>query len=202
MKLSCFTGGFVQTNGYLLETVDGNVLVDAPEGVADWLVERGVRVDEVLLTHQHYDHVMDVAALRATGARVRAFAGYSRELTLETLARGWGMPISVVPYEVDVLLEVDAPLRVAGMEFELAHVPGHSTDSVTFYLAAAGLVFSGDTLFAGSIGRCDLPGGSMEQLLDGIGAHLLGLPDGTRVLPGHGGESTIGREKRENPYLG
>ena len=133
---------------------------------------------------------------------MRAFAGYSRELTLETLARGWGMPISVVPYEVDVLLEVDAPLRVAGMEFELAHVPGHSTDSVTFYLAAAGLVFSGDTLFAGSIGRCDLPGGSMEQLLDGIGAHLLGLPDGTRVLPGHGGESTIGREKRENPYLG
>jgi glyoxylase-like metal-dependent hydrolase (beta-lactamase superfamily II) len=178
MKLSCFTGGFVQTNGYLLETVGGNVLVDAPEGVADWLVERGVRVDEVLLTHQHYDHVMDVAALRATGARVRAFAGYSRELTLETLARG------------------------SGMEFELAHVPGHSMDSVTFYLASAGLVFSGDTLFAGSIGRCDLPGGSMEQLLDGIGAHLLELPDGTRVLPGHGGESTIGREKRENPYLG
>jgi hydroxyacylglutathione hydrolase len=201
MKISIYTGGFVQTNGYLVETPDGNLLIDAPEGIADWVAERGVRVDDVLLTHQHYDHVMDAAVLREAGGRLHAFADYSTDLTLESAARAWGMPISVTPYEIDRHLDMEAPLHIAGLEISLAHIPGHAPDSVTFYLADQGIVFSGDTLFAGSIGRTDLPGGSTKQLLDGIDRHLMTLPAETKVFPGHGPTTTIGEESEGNPYL-
>ncbi|RYD34951.1 MAG: MBL fold metallo-hydrolase [Verrucomicrobiaceae bacterium] len=201
MKLSIYTGGFVQTNGYLVETPDGNFLIDAPEGVTRWIAEKGVRVDDVLLTHQHYDHVTDAAALKATGARLHALEDYSKDLTLESAARGWGLPISVIPYDVDRKFLVGEPLVVAGKTLRLAHVPGHSTDSVTFYLPDEGVLFSGDTLFAESIGRTDLPGGSTQQLLDGILTKLLTLPPETKVFPGHGPATSIGHEARQNPYL-
>ena len=201
MKITSHTGGFTQTNGYLIETPDGNLLIDAPEGVAGWLDQKGVRVDDVLLTHQHYDHVLDAAALQGRGARLHAFAPYSTELTLEEAARAWGMPISVVPYRIDALLEPGKPLDIAGLEISIAHVPGHATDGVILHLPAYGIVFSGDTLFAASIGRTDLPGGSTRQLLDGIARHLLTLPPETRVLSGHGPATTIGREMAGNPFL-
>lgn len=202
MKISIYTGGFVQTNGYLIETPDGNLLIDAPEGVADWATGLGVRIDDVLLTHQHYDHVTDAAALRLLGAKLHAFEPYSKDLTLESAARTWGLPISVLPFEIDQCFEMTAPLSVAGLKFALAHVPGHSLDSVTFYSQEHGVLFSGDTLFAGSIGRTDLPGGSTSELLDGIAQHLMTLPGKTRVFPGHGPSTTINAEARENPYLG
>ena len=201
MKISPYTGGFVQTNGYLVETPDGNLLIDAPEGIADWVSRRGVRVDDVLLTHQHYDHVADAAALKALGARLHALEDYSAELTLETMGRSWGMPISVTPYQIDRRFVMSSPLRIAGLNITLAHIPGHSPDSVTFHLPDHGVVFSGDTLFASSIGRTDLPGGSTAQLLDGIARHLMTLPPETRVLPGHGPATTVGGEVDGNPYL-
>lgn len=201
MKITTYTGGFVQTNGYLVETPDGNFLIDAPEGIADWAIARGVRIDDVLLTHQHYDHVTDAAKLKVGGARLHALENHSKDLTLESTARGWGMPISVTPYQIDRFFEMEKSLRMAGMEISLAHVPGHSTDSVTFYLPDHGIVFSGDTLFAGSIGRTDLPGGSTAQLLDGIARHLMTLAPDTQVLPGHGPSTTVAKESRENPYL-
>ena len=201
MKLSLYTGGFVQTNGYLVETPDGNFLIDAPDGVARWIESRGVRVDDVLLTHQHYDHVTDAAALKATGARLHALEDYSKDLTLESMVRGWGLPISVVPYEIDRKFSMEEPLVIAGKTLAMAHVPGHSPDSVTFHLADAGVLFSGDTLFAESIGRTDLPGGNTQQLLDGILGKLLSLPPETKVFPGHGPATTIGVEAKENPYL-
>jgi hydroxyacylglutathione hydrolase len=201
MKISSYTGGMVQTNGYLIETPDGNILIDAPEGITDWLREKGVRVDDVLLTHQHYDHVMDASALHAGGARLHAFAPYSTDLTLESAARDWGMPISVEPFEVDDLLKVEDSLEMRGLKFQLAHVPGHATDAVNFYLADGAVLFSGDTLFAGSIGRTDLPGGDTRQLLAGIDQHVMVLPPETRVLSGHGPSTTVGAEARGNPFL-
>ncbi|MBC8126665.1 MAG: MBL fold metallo-hydrolase [Gloeobacteraceae cyanobacterium ES-bin-144] len=201
MKISLYTGGFVDTNGYLVQTPDGNILIDAPEGIAEWITQRGVRVDDVLLTHQHYDHVTDAAALKALGARLHAYEDYSKDLTLEAAARAWGMPISVSPYQIDRRFVMTEPLHIAGLKIALAHIPGHSLDSVTFHLVDHGVVFSGDTLFAGSIGRTDLPGGSMTQLLDGIAKHLMTLPPETQILAGHGPATMIGAEAVGNPYL-
>jgi hydroxyacylglutathione hydrolase len=201
VKITLYTGGMVQTNGYLVETPNGNLLIDAPEGIAEWITRRGVRVDDVLITHQHYDHVTDAAALKALGARLHAYADYSKDLTLESMARSWGLPISVTTYQIDRLFTMSESLRIAGLEISIAHVPGHSADSVIFHLVDHAVVFSGDTLFAGSIGRTDLPGGSTTQLLDGIARHVMTLPAETRVLPGHGPGTTISEEAMRNPHL-
>jgi glyoxylase-like metal-dependent hydrolase (beta-lactamase superfamily II) len=201
MKISSFTGGMAQTNGYLLESTHGNLLIDAPEGIAAWLDSKGVRIDEILLTHQHYDHVQDAAALQQRGAKIHAHSPYSPDLTLESAARAWGMPIEVEPYQIDSLIDPGSPLEIDGMQITTAHVPGHSTDSVTFYFAENSILFSGDTLFAGSIGRTDLPHGSTSKLLDGIRAHLFTLPPETIVLSGHGPQTTIGDEIADNPFL-
>ncbi|MCW1913917.1 MBL fold metallo-hydrolase [Luteolibacter sp. GHJ8] len=200
---NCFTGGFVQTNGYLIQTPDGgHVLVDAPQGVAQWLEARGVKPVALLLTHQHYDHVEDAAEVAAMGAKVYAFSPYSIELTLEERVRSWGMPIHVEPYQVDELLEGTERLEIGGLMLGLAHVPGHAPDSVTFFATESGELYSGDTLFAGSIGRADLPGGNMGQLVDGIRGKLFALPNPTQVYPGHGPATTIGAERAGNPYVG
>lgn len=191
----------VQTNGYLLETSQGNLLIDAPEGVASWLASKGVSVDALLLTHQHYDHVTDAAAIQKQGAKIYAFSPYSPTLTLEDAARAWGMPIAIKPFDVDSPIDISTAVEFCGTEIHSSHVPGHSTDSVTFYLPQANVVFAGDTLFAGSIGRTDLPGGSTSQLIEGIRRHLLTLPPQTTVFSGHGPQTTIGDELADNPFL-
>jgi hydroxyacylglutathione hydrolase len=199
MKISTYTGGMVQTNGYLVESVNGNFLVDAPEGISEWLDGKGVRVDALYLTHQHYDHVEDVAVLQGKGVRVFAWADYSKDLTLESFGASWGMP-EVEPFRVDEQITEGRGVYF-GMPTLVSYVPGHSPDSITFYLRDAGVVFVGDAVFAGSIGRCDLPGGDFDQLITGIKEKLLVLPDETRVFSGHGPETAIGREKRSNGYL-
>lgn len=198
MKISKFTGGMVQTNGYLVESPEGNYLVDAPAGIAEWIASKGVRLDALYLTHQHYDHVEDVAALAAAGVKVFAWAEYSQELTLEAFGTGY-IP-SVEPYKVDGFIPAGDG-KYFGRVVKVGYVPGHSTDSVSFYLPDAGVAFVGDALFAGSVGRCDLPGGDFETLLRGIQRELLTLPDETVVYSGHGPETTIGKEKVSNGYL-
>ena len=199
MKISTYTGGMAQTNGYLVETTEGNFLVDAPAGISAWLDEKGIRVDALYLTHQHYDHVEDAALIRDKGAKIHAWAEYSKVLTLELLGAPW-IP-EVEAYKVDRLIP-EGVGRYFGVDgVKAAHVPGHSADSVTFYIPAAGVVFAGDALFAGSVGRCDLPGGDFGLLLAGIRRELLSLPDETKVLSGHGGATTIGREKVSNGSL-
>jgi glyoxylase-like metal-dependent hydrolase (beta-lactamase superfamily II) len=197
-----YTGGIAETNGYFLPTPEGGILIDAPEGVAAWLTAKGLRVTHLLLTHQHFDHVMDAAAVQALGAQLYAFADYDAQLTLENVTRSWGMP-DVAPFRIDQLLDPTQTLEIEQQTFSLAHVPGHSPDSITFYLAEKATLFSGDTLFQESIGRTDIPGhGDHRLLLEGIRSKLLTLPAETSVYPGHGGSTTIGHEIRSNPYLG
>ena len=198
------------TNAYLLGEGDDCVLIDAPEGVAEWLEELGETPKELLLTHQHYDHVQDVAKLaKKTGIRTRAFADYSQELTLEIYRSMSGIPIEVEPYEIDEVLGNVENLTSGAYTFKVEHIPGHSTDSIAFITQDADgnendsstYVFAGDTLFAGSVGRPDLPGGDMDLLLDGIRKKLFTLPDHAQVFSGHGGESSIGHERATNPYF-
>jgi hydroxyacylglutathione hydrolase len=197
----CYTGGFTATNGYLLQTATGVLLVDAPEGVAEWLDSLAIKPDALLLTHQHFDHVMEAGKLQAAGVPIYAWADYSPALTLEDQARAWGLPIAVEPYRVDKVLAGHGHLALIGLQFALLPVPGHSPDSVVFFLAEKSLALVGDTLFAGSIGRTDLPHGEHATLLDGIRRHLLTLAESTEVLSGHGAATTIAAERRSNPFL-
>lgn len=201
--LTYFTGGIAQTNGWLFETADGVIGVDAPEGFAAWLARRKIKLSALFFTHQHFDHVMDAARIKEEHqCPLYAFSPHSRDLTLETLfSVASGMGFSVDPYQVDEILEGKPSINVAGMDWRLLHIPGHSPDSLCYYNEAEGLVFGGDVLFAGSVGRTDFPGGSGVQLLAGITKKLLVLPDSVRVFPGHGPETTIGDERVNNPYL-
>ena len=202
MQPLLYTGGFVQTNGYVIPLDDGTVcVIDAPSGISGWLAGRNLRASHLLLTHQHYDHVEDAATLQKDGARVHAWAAYSKLLTLEDFGRSWGMPIQVEPFTVDEVLEGKEALEWPGVSFSLAHVPGHALDAVNFHCAREAVVFCGDTVFAGSIGRTDLPGGNHDLLIGGISRHVLGLPPETRLFPGHGPDTSVGREAKSNPYL-
>ncbi len=203
LEISTYVGGMTQTNGYLVKTPSESFLVDAPEGIASWLGKQGVKVSTLLLTHQHFDHVLDAAAIQKEhGARVCAYAPFSRDLTLELLMTFVsGSRFEVPAFTVDEVLEGRSEVEAGGLNWVVAHVPGHSADSITFYHAGEKLLFGGDALFAGSIGRTDFPGGSMETLVEGIRKHLLVLPDEVRLLPGHMEETTIGEERRSNPYI-
>jgi len=203
VTIQTFTGGIAATNGHFLSLPGGNVLVDAPEGVAAWLEKLGLKVDALFLTHQHFDHVLDAAKVRAGhGCRVFSWSAHSVNLTLERLFGAvTGTSMAVTPFEVDELLEGKTSVEACGVTWRLFHVPGHSPDSVCLLWEAQNLLFGGDVLFRDSIGRTDFPGGSMRQLVEGIQTKLLTLPDDTLVYPGHGPHTSIGVERRENEYL-
>ena len=203
VTIQTFTGGIAATNGHFLSLPGGNVLVDAPEGVAAWLEKLGLKVDVLFLTHQHFDHVLDAAKVRAGhGCRVFSWSAHSVNLTLEHLFGAvTGTSMAVTPFEVDELLEGKSSVEACGVTWKLFHVPGHSPDSVCLLWEAQNLLFGGDVLFRDSIGRTDFPGGSMRQLVEGIQTKLLTLPEDTLVYPGHGPHTSIGVERRENEYL-
>lgn len=201
--LSSFTGGMAQTNGYLFQKDSACVAFDAPEGMAEWLAGQNVRIDALVLTHQHFDHVLDAALINEQmGCPIYAFAPLSRDLTLERLYGAVsGSPFSVDSFEVDYVLEGKDNASIGGLDWQLLHVPGHSPDSLCFHQPELKIVFGGDVLFLDGVGRTDFPGGSGRLLISGIESKLLVLPDETRVFPGHGDDTTIGREREENPFL-
>ena len=202
-RLSSFTGGIAQTNGWLLQTETSSVVFDAPEGMTEWLADNGAKVDALVLTHQHFDHVLDAARIKAAhGCPIFSFAAFSRDFTLERLFGAvTGSSFSVEAFEVNEVLEGRETVEIVGLTWNLLHIPGHSPDSLCFHQPELRVVFGGDVLFLDGIGRTDFPGGSTQQLLTGIETKLLPLPDETRVFPGHGDPTTIGRERMENPFL-
>ncbi len=199
IKIQRYTGGIAQTNAYLIKDGDSSLLIDAPEGVSQWLERIGEKPTELLLTHQHYDHVQGAAELAAQGVPILAHSPHSRDLTLENRVQAAGFEIYVEPYEVTTVLEGKTECVVGGMRFEIRHVPGHSPDSIVFIID--GYAFVGDTVFAQSIGRSDLPGGDMNLLVTGIQEKILTLADDTKLLPGHGPGTTVALEKSSNPFL-
>jgi glyoxylase-like metal-dependent hydrolase (beta-lactamase superfamily II) len=199
MKIRSFTGGMAQTNAYLLGENDNCILIDAPLGVASWLQSEGASPSDVLLTHQHYDHVEGVAELASQGVLVHAHSEYSKDLTLEKLLQESGIDLTVTPYTVDHIIAHEGELDVAGQTFAVAHIPGHAPDSLVF--STQNLAFVGDTLFASGVGRADLPGGDMDLLIRGIQEKLMTQDPATQLLPGHGPVTTVEIEKSQNPYL-
>ncbi len=204
LRVAGYTGGFVATNGYLAEWDGGKVMVDAPAGATQWLRERGIgRLDGVMLTHQHFDHIEDAALLaEAFSCQIYAFSPYERSLTLEDMLGGFaGMSFEIRPYTIDSLLEGAGEVQVAGRRFDLLHVPGHSPDSLCFFDRDSQSLFGGDVLMAGGIGRSDFPGGDGDLLGRGIREKIYPLGDGVVVYPGHGPATTVGEERRSNPFV-
>lgn len=202
MQIDTYTGGAFETNSYFISTGEGGILIDAAEGVCDWLQSRGQRASTLLITHAHFDHVPDAARLKAVfGCRVGCHPDGNPMLKDRGFFRRFGLPYDVEPVDVDFEIHETASLSVDGVEFAVQHVPGHCPGSLCFLLKADRVLFCGDVLFAGSIGRTDLPGGDGNLLLDGITGKLLPLGDDVRILPGHGPGSTLGRERATNPFL-
>ena len=205
--LESHTGGFTATNSFLIRSEAGALLFDASEGVTEWLERLGVRIDALVLTHQHFDHVMDVAAVKEQhNCPVYAFAPMSADLTLTELLGSFGMPVDVRDFEVDEILEGRATLELAGLKFDVLHVPGHSPDSLCFRPDARSnrgehILIGGDVLFQRGIGRTDFPHSDTELLYSGIREKLFTLAPETVVYPGHGPWTTIEFERRENPFV-
>jgi glyoxylase-like metal-dependent hydrolase (beta-lactamase superfamily II) len=180
-------------------------LVDPGGRVSELLAaatESGVEVEDIWLTHAHIDHVSGVAeAVDRTGARVWLHAE-DRPLYDHAAEQGamFGLEVPPPPPPDRELVEGQV-LELGTLRAEVRFVPGHSPGHVAFWFAEQELVLAGDCLFAGSIGRTDLPGGSYDTLMQSISEQLLPLGDSVRVLPGHGPETTIGRERESNPFL-
>ena len=183
LKIQTFTGGAVSTNGYLLQTEKTNVLIDTPSGVSSWLKEQNIAPDAVLLTHQHFDHVEDASLFQSL---LYAFSQSSPDLIREKEAQLMGIPCEVHSYTIDNLLTEEKELTIGDLTFELRHLPGHSPDSLVYYLPSENTAIVGDTLFRGGIGRTDLPHGDHNALFDGIASQLMTLPPDTTLYPGHG----------------
>lgn len=207
-ELLCVEAGPVATNGYLLLDAPSAraCVVDVPHGSADWFVDmaaqRSCTITDILLTHTHWDHTADVVPLvRATGARVHVHPDDAFRMRDPMPHTIWPLPFTIEGMEPDTLLHHGGVIDLGWWKADILHVPGHSEGSVCFFARDHGYVLVGDTLFAGSVGRTDLPGGDHDQLLTAITTRLMTLSDDVAVLPGHGPSTTIGHERRSNPFL-
>ena len=197
-------GSFAE-NCYLVYDADHpeTILVDPGEEAERFLAEaarRSRKISGIWLTHAHIDHIQGVAEVRAaTGAPIHLHPA-DRDLYDGLPQQGLWVGLRLgKPPPPDHHLTHGQQLRLGTTQFEVRHAPGHSPGHVCF--VGDGLVLGGDVLFAGSIGRSDLPGGDYDTLLESIRRELLSLPDATMVYPGHGEATTIGRERTSNPFL-
>lgn len=200
--------GPIQTNLYVVgdpETQTG-AIVDAGNAAEDLLNtadEHELDIEFIWQTHAHVDHVMGLNEVKEqTDADIYL---HEEEMPIyEAIPRQgqmFGLNITLPePPQVDVFVEEGETLQLGNLEAEVFHLPGHSPGSIGFYFADEDVIFSGDVLFEGSIGRTDIPGADPEAIKRSLN-RLKKFPDETRVLSGHGGETTIGREKKANPFL-
>jgi hydroxyacylglutathione hydrolase len=202
LHFQTFIGGIFDTNAYLVQAPDGNILIDAPTGSSDWVNDLAVRLDLLLITHGHIDHVDDAAKIKR---RSNCKVAYHRDgiplITDPEFFKEYGLSLETEPVQPDFLIEETPGIELCGITFRVLLVPGHCPGSLCFYSAGHQVLFGGDVLFAGSIGRTDLPGGDHKLLMRGIHEKILTLPDETTVLSGHGPPTTIGEERRNNPFL-
>ncbi|MDX3852615.1 MBL fold metallo-hydrolase [Streptomyces sp. AK02-01A] len=221
MLIAGFRAGAWETNCYLVAPAAGEecVIIDpghqAAQGVEEAVRKHRLKPVAVILSHGHIDHVASVVPVcgaHDVPAWIHPADRYMMSDPEKAIGRSIGMPLmgEITVGEPDDVRELTdgAGLTLAGLEFTVAHAPGHTKGSVTFRLpeGAGGddippVLFSGDLLFAGSVGRTDLPGGDPAEMLESLARVCLPLDDSTVVLSGHGSQTTIGRERATNPYL-
>ncbi len=196
--------GPVGTNCYVVRASSSTpeaVVID-PGGNADELLATlangGARCVGILITHGHWDHLGGVADL-AEGTGAPVYMAEDERMLLEQIGDFSPAELALRPYTPDVLLEGDETLELAGIPFETLRIPGHSPAHLAYF--ADGCLFSGDLLFAGSVGRADLPGADWETMVASIRSLFDRFPPDTVVYSGHGPETTLGAELARNPFL-
>jgi hydroxyacylglutathione hydrolase len=205
--LETFPVGPLQCNCTVLgdESSGEAMVVDPGDNIPQilaLLARHKLTLKQIVVTHGHIDHVGGAVQLkRATGAPILMNQNDMPQLRMMNIQAGWlgvEMPEVAPP---DASAEDGMAAGIAGHEARILHTPGHTEGSICLHFADENLLLAGDTLFAGSIGRTDLPGGDGRQIIRSIHAQLLPLPDATRVIPGHGPATTIGDERESNPFL-
>jgi glyoxylase-like metal-dependent hydrolase (beta-lactamase superfamily II) len=205
--LETFPVGPLQCNCTILgdEATSEAMVVDPGDNIPQilaFLARRKLTLKQIVVTHGHIDHVGGAARLKkATGAPILLNQNDLPQLAMMDEQAAW---LGVAPPEIvppDESAEEGAMIGIAGHTARILHTPGHTEGSICLHFAPENLLLAGDTLFAGSIGRTDLPGGDGRKILRSLHDRLLILPEETRVIPGHGPETTIGEERESNPWL-
>lgn len=200
LAVQVIAAGPIQTNAYLVvdETTNKALIVDAPPDSADALIsaarDAGATIEMIVLTHHHWDHIVDAAKLaKATGAPV---AAHPEAVSLLEHPRNPSFPLPepIAALTPQQLLSDGDTVKLGESTFVIIHTPGHAPDQISLYDARAGVLLSGDTLFSRGYGRTDLPGSSEADTVVTM-ARLLNLPDAVTVYPGHGPATTIGAER-------
>jgi len=208
LEIVTFELGPVVTNAYIVAdpTTGEAVAIDPAwngEKIVDEVKRRNWRITNIWLTHAHFDHLGGVTGVVKNIHPPPPIALHPDDLPLYQMQGGahyFGIRIDPAP-EPSIELHHGDIMRLGEVDFEVRHTPGHTPGHVVFYCSAEKLVFCGDVIFKGSIGRTDLPGGSYQTLINSIHTQILSLPDDTVLLTGHGPETTVGEERLHNPFL-
>ncbi len=203
-----FAVGMLQTNCYIIgDPKSQRAVVIDPGGDGDKIVRRikalGLELSAILNTHAHFDHVMDAWRVKEElGGEIYLSKGDEVLLNDRMVGMGaMGKSSTDNSNKIDRFLSEGETLQFGGIHLQVLSTPGHTPGHMSFYSSESGRIFVGDTLFAGSIGRTDFPGGSYNQLIQSVREKIFTLPGETRVLPGHGPHTTVNREKRSNPFF-
>ncbi len=209
LEIVPFVLGPVQTNAYLIaDPESGEAAVIDPAWDGEVILaaarSRGWRIAHLWYTHAHFDHIGGAAAIADASNPLPLVALHPADHALWRMQGGaalFGFNIDPGPEPTIDLVEGQI-LRLGAVELEVRHTPGHTPGHTILYAPTLSVCFCGDLIFRGSVGRTDLPGGNAEQLLESIRSKVFSMPDETRLLSGHGAETTVGEEKRSNPFVG
>lgn len=208
MDLQVFELPPIGTNAYLVlcPRRQEALLIDAPLNayltVEKVLVQTGYKLTACLLTHGHWDHMLDGHRFNAAGVPVYGHADDALFFENPASMARYAFPgLKFEPVRIDHWVTSGQSLDLLGTSIEVRHVPGHCPGNVLFWFREHGWAFVGDALFNGGVGRWDLPGGNFEVLARSIRSQIYTLPDATRVFPGHGPETTVADEAADNPYV-